>query len=278
LVQNVLVRRALRNTGVDVAFRDMKQGKAESEIINDAFWDMVRGYAQPYEGPGVKAASIAITGYDTGGYLATDAPHNLGKKLAAALINANPSLAKYFQAKEEGTSKTMGLLQPLVQASGYSVGRKPTLSEKEMQVPGVEKLSLVDRAKLQTSLEGDKKLLTPKEKLSGDLSRKQREQEVDRGVNEGLSKETTDWLRSQQVQVPGFQEYLRQTGVDVYLLPKEREEYMKVMVSSYEDAIAKARPLVERRTTQEEKQKVLAGFIKQAHGIARNKMRGMVGQ
>jgi hypothetical protein len=53
---------------------------------------------------------------------------------------------------------------------------------------------------------------------------------------------------------------------------------MDIMVSSYEDAIRKAKPFVERQTTQEMKEKVLQGFIKSAHGVARNKMRNLIGK
>ena len=279
LVQNILVRRGLRNIGAEAAFKDLKQGRAELDIIHDAIMDMARGYASPYEGPGVRFAATALTGRDTSGYLVSENPDSLGANLLAALKSANPSIAKLFQAKEEGTSKTSAIASPLIQATGYSVGRKPSLFEQEQQVPGLEKQSLRERAATQKTFQKqDRTEMSQQQKVELSMDEAKRAKQVEAQLNKELKPDTQQWLKAQHLQVPGFAEYLTQTGVRVYLLPKEREQYMDIMVSSYEDAIRKAKPFVERQTTQEMKEKVLQGFIKSAHGIARNKMRNLIGK
>jgi hypothetical protein len=278
LVQNILIRRGLNISGGSVAYKDYKQGRGGTEMLYDAFLDQIRGFASPYEGPAVKFLTTAITGHDTGGYLQSDNPHNLGENFLAALKQANPSVMKYFQAKEEGTSEAAGVLQPLTQWAGYGTGHKPSLVEQEQAVPGIEKMNLKKRADVQQSFTKSEIPLTPKQHLIMEQGAKDKADQVKEKVNSELKPETQTWLKSQKLEVPGFVEYLEQTGVKVYLLPKEREQYMEIMVKSYEDAIRKAKPFVENMKTQEQKKKVLEVYLRSAHGIAKNKMKNLIGK
>lgn len=277
LVQNVLIRRGLRNVGEEAAFKDMKQGKDVKTILQDSFMDMARGYAAPYEGPAVRFGKTFFTGYDTSGYLQSENPDSLGENLKAALKESNPSLAKYFEAEEEGTSKVMGVAQPLVQALGVSSGHKPSLNEKELSIPNIDQKSLSERAKLQKSLTQQDSTMTSKQKLEMSLAETRQSKALESQVNSDLQPATQKWLKSQGLRVPGFAEYLEQTGVKVYLLPKEREAYEKIMVQTYEEWLAKAKPVIEKEPTQAMKEKVLERFMKAAHGVARNRMRNLIG-
>lgn len=277
LVQNVLIRRELRNVGEEAAFKDMKQGKDVRSILQDAFMDMARGYAAPYEGPAVRFGKTFFTGYDTSGYLQSENPDSLGENLKAALKESNPSLAKYFEAEEEGTSKAMGVAQPLVQSLGVSAGRKPSLNEEELATPNIGQKSLSERAQLQRSLTQKDSTMTSKQKLEMSLSETHQSKALESQVNSDLQPATQKWLKSQGLRVPGFAEYLEQTGVKVYLLPKEREAYEKIMVQTYEEWLAKAKPVIEKEPTQAMKEKVLERFMKAAHGVARNRMRNLIG-
>lgn len=277
LVQNVLIRRGLRNVGEEAAFKDMKQGKDVRSILQDSFMDMARGYATPYEGPAVRFGKTFFTGYDTSGYLQSENPDSLGENLKAALKESNPSLAKYFEAEEEGTSKAIGVAQPLVQSLGVSAGRKPSLNEEELATPNIGQKSLSERAKLQRSLTQQDSTMTSKQKLEMSLSETHQSKALESQVNSDLQPATQKWLKSQGLRVPGFAEYLEQTGVKVYLLPKEREAYEKIMVQTYEEWLAKAKPVIEKEPTQAMKEKVLERFMKAAHGVARNRMRNLIG-
>lgn len=288
LVQNVLLRRGLRNIGEEVAYKDLKQGRKPSEIIDDALMDMARGFAAPYEGPAIRFGKIVATGSDVGGRLVSENPKShflsdkrsqyyLGDNLLAALRESNPSLSKYFQAKEEGTSQIKGVLQPIIQATGYGVSRMPSLFEKELATPNVDKMDIRQRAELQKSLTKNETSLSTVQKLEIQQNAAPAEVGIERQVNNDLSQDTQKWLKSNNLKVPGFAEYLEQTGVKVYLLPKEREVYERVMVQSYEEQLAKAKGVVDREPTREMKQKVVDRFIKVAHGIARNRMRNMIG-
>jgi hypothetical protein len=280
LVQNILIRRGLRNVGVMSAYKDMSQGRGEKDIIHDAFMDMVRGYASPWEGPVVREGAIALTGHDVGLYLESDDPHSLGQNLLAALRQSNPAIARYFQSREAGEGKgkatTKALGSQLLAASGVGEGRKPSLFEQERNVPGVEKMNLAQRAKLQKSIARDSSSMSPRQRLTMEQDEVARAYQVQQQVSSDLKSETRAWLKAQHLEVPGFAEYLTKTGVKVYLLPKERDEYEKIRVSCYEDAIRKAKPFVERATTPERKKKELEMFINKAHGIARNKMRNLI--
>ena len=146
-------------------------------------------------------------------------------------------------------------------------------------MPGLEKQNLRERAKTQKAIAHDGKAdMSQQQKLELSMDETKRSKQVESQLSSELKPDTQRWLKEQRLQVPGFAEYLTQTGVRVYLLPREREQYMNIMVSSYEDAIRKAKPFVERQPTQELKEKVLQGFIKSAHGIARNKMRNLIGK
>jgi hypothetical protein len=280
LAQSVLVHRGLQNIGIMSAFKDLNQGRGEKDILHDAFMDTVKGYASPWEGPAVRELAIGLTGHDVGGFLESDDPNSLKQNSLAALRQSNPAFARYFQSKEAGESTgkavTKAVGSQLFAASGIGSGRKPSLFEQERTTSGLEKMNLSERAKFQKSIARDSTPMNPRQRLTMEQEEVARSHQVQQTITHDLKPETQKWLQEQRLEVPGFAEYLTQTGVKVYLLPKEREQYMQIMVESYEDAVRKAKPFVERAETPERKKKELEMFINRAHGIARNKMKLLI--
>lgn len=271
------LQRGKNLTAVNEGFRGLNLGERMDKYSHTMLKEMAYGVASPLIGPAVRAEEVLRTGHDIQGKQIAENPNSLGSTVLAALKYANPMIARYFETKEQGGGVKGGTGKFLGQTLGVVEGRQPSIVEQELREFGDRVPTLKEQSKFQKKNQDTqtKRMLTPQQELMSRQAVSAQEVETKQELVHALPSSTQSWLEGQNLKVPGFAAYLKQTGVNTYLLPRQKEEYMKIMVNEYSKEFndSRVRGVIEKQTTQEGKQRVFDVFIKVAHGRARNAIR-----
>lgn len=245
-LQTTLWRRAFRGSGLQAYASARERGLSGKDTAKEVLTDMFNFAVHPYAGPSVRATKMAVTGYDTSGYLVSRNPEDPFENAWAALKNSNPMIASYIRGQESariGESKSKEGWQELGRSLGAATGigkrgKVPTFNEQVETRTGKQPDELPIRERVMVSKEiHEERLQRP------NINELARRASALRNLAEGFAEE--DVLRSRvapdvrkfldehELRLPAFQREVTIGGAGVPLTQAEKELFEDYVVEGY---------------------------------------------
>lgn len=253
LLQLLLLRRAMRMTGMEAYRRAQGQGLNAGDTAHEMVKDAIGAYIHPWMGPGARFAMTAASGREPAvpmneGYLLSKNPNSFAANAWASAKNMNPTLAQMMKGEEEGTGIVQTPLQSAKAAFGFKLGRNPSWEERQTALtsklyPGRqwEQLNVGEKRAVQDQLNKQRDEQPSSRTELGRLAAGEKayweQAQRDRDLKESLPKHQQKWLDSLGLKVSGFGTEVTLGKVRLPSTPSEKEALMKAMTGSYTEAV-----------------------------------------
>jgi len=280
-LQMMLLRRGLRNTGMEAVIEGGMEEKSASETVGSAVHDIMMGIIRPFAGPVPRFIQTAATGDTLEGYNISNDPQSKMENMKAALKSANPMLQSWIEGRESGKSGTKNIVERLAGVVGYKKGKYPKHEDLLTQEQGkpVEGMDIGER--LVAEAEHEETAKSKRESLPIDVRRaeelkagqKAQKNIVKRGVElqESLDKADRQWLQSRGLLLQGYDNKVTLGKIKMYLTENEMARYTDLIKENTADAISALRDLYDDLDNPA-KEKAFSAAMSAARKMAREQL------
>lgn len=215
--QTELMRRGLRITGIQSAFKGIHEDRPTKETIGRMFEDVFQGQMHPWEGPPVRVGMKYMEKYGE--------THDAGESLKAAMAAVNPSITTFFGGDEANPDRkgVKGVTESLAGAVGVGKSRLPTHTEKVEST--IAKYGMPDNLKGRSDAEKQVKAnatpQTREEKARGAEYSIKQEVKRGEGLESAMNPTDLQFVKRRGFDIPGFPDRINFRGQNVVLKDSE---------------------------------------------------------